>query len=84
MRDVLARIEQIFRDVLDDEALELSRETTPMNLPGWDSLAHVNVLFSVEEEFGVQFSTSEFKRLTTVGDLADALVTKGVTSEGDR
>jgi acyl carrier protein len=84
MTDVLARIAEIFRDVLDDEALELSRETTPMSLPGWDSLAHVNVLFSVEEEFGVQFSTSEFKRLTTVGDLADALVTKGVTSEEDR
>jgi acyl carrier protein len=84
MADVLARIEQIFRDVLDDEALELSRETAPVSLPAWDSLAHVNVLFSVEEEFGVHFSTSEFKRLTTVGDLADALATKGVTSKEDR
>jgi acyl carrier protein len=79
MTDVLERIQRVFRDVLDDESLELSRDTAPAGLPGWDSLAHVNTLFSVEEEFGVQFSTSEFNRMATVGDLADALAMKGVT-----
>jgi acyl carrier protein len=78
--ELLAEIEQIFRDVLGDEEFEISPETTPATLPGWDSLAHVNVLFSVEETFGVQFSTSEFGRLATVQDLADALVAKGAAA----
>jgi acyl carrier protein len=78
MSEVLASIEEIFRDVLDDESLVLSRATAPVDLPGWDSLAHVNVLFSIEETFGVQFSTTEFGNLKTIGDLADTLLAKGV------
>src|SRR5687768_4011809 len=75
--DVLAELQDIFRDVLDEPSLELSPDVAAIDLPGWDSLAHVNVLFSVEEAFGVQFSTAEFGNLVTVGDLAQALVAKG-------
>lgn len=76
MSDLLLKLEEVFRDVLDDESLEISRETAAVDLPGWDSLAHVNLLFSVEETFDVQFTTGEFGSLVTVGDLADALVAK--------
>jgi acyl carrier protein len=74
--DLLPTLEEVFRDVLDDESLEISRETAAVDLPGWDSLAHVNLLFSVEETFGVRFTTREFGSLMTVGELADALVAK--------
>ena len=76
---IIDELEGIFRDVLNDDRLSLTGATIPAELPGWDSLAQVNALFAVEERFGVQFSTREFQRIRTIGDLAQSLTAKGVT-----
>jgi acyl carrier protein len=73
------RLQDIFRDVLNDPALELTEGTTAAELPGWDSLAHINVLFAIEETFGVRFRTEEFARLESIGDLKRTLAAKGAT-----
>lgn len=75
---IIDELQDILRDVLDDDGLDLADDTIPAELPGWDSLAHVNTLFSVEERFGVQFSTNEFQRIRTIGDLRQSLAAKGV------
>jgi acyl carrier protein len=71
------RLQDIFRDVLNDPGLELTDGTTAAELPGWDSLAHINVLFAIEETFGVRFRTGEFGRLESIGDLKGMLAAKG-------
>jgi acyl carrier protein len=52
---------------LDD--WELDEQTTASQVPGWDSLSHVNVIVAVEKHFQVRFSNVEVLRLKTVGDL---------------
>jgi acyl carrier protein len=69
MADLLTRLEPVFRDVLDNSGLRLSRETNASNLEGWDSLAHVNLVFAIEQEFGVRFTLEELEHLKTVGDI---------------
>jgi acyl carrier protein len=54
------RLEEIARKVFDDDSLVLNDSTRAADVPGWDSLAHVNFVYSVEEEFGVQLSDDEF------------------------
>lgn len=76
---VHARLEQIFGDVLGEDALELTDETSAVDLPGWDSLAHINTMFSIEEAFGVQFAGDEFARLRSIGELKELLRAKGVS-----
>lgn len=76
MADLLARLEPVFRDVLDDPALRLSAETSASNLEGWDSLAHVNLVFAIEQEFGVRFTLQELEHLRTVGDIVDLVERK--------
>jgi acyl carrier protein len=71
------RLQEIFRDVLNEPRLELTDETTAVDLPGWDSLAHINTLFAIEETFGIRFLTGEFARLESIGDLKQALADKG-------
>lgn len=73
-------LQSILRDVLNDENVLLTGETVFTDLPGWDSLAHINTLFAIEERFDAQFSTREFSRLMTVGDVEEALKRKGVAS----
>jgi acyl carrier protein len=71
------RLQEIFRDVLNEPGLELTDDTTAVDLPGWDSLAHINTLFAIEETFGVRFLTGEFQRLESIGDLKRSLAAKG-------
>ena len=65
----LARIEEIVRDELDDEAISLTPQTKASDVEGWDSLAHVRIVIAVETAFGLRFDTSDIGALKSVGDL---------------
>lgn len=72
------RLETVFRNVFGDPAISLTDDTTADDIPQWDSLQHVVLLFNVEQEFGVQFGGQEVGRLANVGDLKRLLKEKGV------
>lgn len=63
------RVLQVFREVLGDESLQLDDATTAADVPGWDSLAHINVMYSLEAEFGVQFTDEQLTSFQDVGEL---------------
>lgn len=67
------RLEQLFRELFNDDELILADELTAGDVPGWDSLANVNLMFSVEEEFGITFADSEFGEFSSIGDLRRAI-----------
>jgi acyl carrier protein len=71
------RLEQVFRTVFNDDALVLTDETTAADVPGWDSLQHINLMFGLEEEFGMQFIGNELAELENVGALKRVLATRG-------
>ena len=52
---------------LDD--FDLTDETIAPQVPGWDSLNHVNIILAVEHHFKVKFKSYEVLRLKNVGDL---------------
>lgn len=45
-------------------------------LQGWDSLSHIEVVFMVEEEWGVRFSEPEIAALRSLDDLVEAVRAK--------
>jgi acyl carrier protein len=63
------RVEAIVREVLAEDGAELADATPRSEVPGWDSLAHVNIMFALEEELGVRFGEDELAGVTTFGDL---------------
>jgi acyl carrier protein len=69
----LERINDVFRNVFEDDELTIDRHTTAADVDGWDSLAHVTLLINVEKEFGVKFSSADVARLKSVGDLEDLI-----------
>jgi acyl carrier protein len=71
--DPLERLNQVFRDVFDDDELHIVRETTAKDVEGWDSLMHVTLLVNVEKVFGVKFSSSEVASLKNAGELIDLI-----------
>jgi acyl carrier protein len=72
------RLEDVFRQVLDDDDIELGDQTTAADVEGWDSLAHITLMFSIENEFGVQFNAEEFGQIENIGELKRSLELRGV------
>lgn len=74
--DFEPRLTEVFRDVLQDPSLQLSDQLAVGDHPGWDSLGHVNLLVSLEDVFGVRFSTAEMGKLRSVADIRGALLAR--------
>lgn len=73
---VLADLQPIFQEVLDQPGLKIARQSSALNTPGWDSLAHISLIESVEDHFRVRFALGELEELKEVGDLVDLILTK--------
>ena len=76
MNVIHERLEEIARKIFDDDSLVLTDSTRAADVPGWDSLAHVNFVYTVEEAFGVQFSEAEFVGFGDIGALKRILFEK--------
>jgi acyl carrier protein len=66
---IYVRLAQIFEDVFDDESIHVTPELSAKDVDGWDSLAHIRMILTVEKAFKIKFSTSEIGKLENVGDL---------------
>ena len=59
----------IFRDVFEDDLIQLTPQLTADEVDGWDSLNHIRLMLAVQKKFGVKFSAAEVGKLGNVGDL---------------
>jgi acyl carrier protein len=71
---VLAELQPIFREALDNPSLTVTRSSSGQNTPNWDSLAHIGIIEMVERRFKVRFGLGEVQDLKTVGDLVDLTI----------
>ena len=62
-------LKSVILKVLKLEDCEITDTTLSAEVPGWDSLSHVNVVSAVEKHFQVRFKSVEVLRLANVGDL---------------
>ena len=74
--DILARIQEIFREELEVEDLVLTDETTADDVEEWDSLSHVQLVVALEKGFGIKFTSREILSWDNVGDLVDCIAGK--------
>lgn len=76
--EVIAKLEQVFRDIFDEEELTINNETTAEDIEDWDSLAHINLVVSIEKEFDVKFALGELQALRNVGGMVDLVIRKSI------
>jgi acyl carrier protein len=69
-------LQGIFREVFDDDTIEIAPETTANDVDGWDSLSHVNLVLAVEAKFKIRFTQRELLTFRNVGDLHNAIAAK--------
>ena len=70
---IVSQAQVIFREVLDSPDLVLTDELTASRVEGWDSLNHVTLVMTLEEQFRVKFTTREVMGWRNVGQMLDCL-----------
>jgi len=73
MSDTLSRLQPIFRDVFDDPTLDILPGSDSSTVLGWDSLAHINLVSAIEQEFGIHFALGELEEMRNVGEMTDLI-----------
>jgi acyl carrier protein len=66
---ILDDLTQLFRDIFVDDEIAPTPQTTAADVPGWDSVKHIEIVIAIEEKYGFRFSSREVDGLRSVGDL---------------
>lgn len=74
--ELFNRLNEVFRDVFDDESITVNDSTTADDIEDWDSLEHINLLAAVEQEFGMKFNMGEVVSMKNVGEMADIITAR--------
>jgi acyl carrier protein len=80
MNDLQDRLQEVFREVFDDEEITINPHTSATDIENWDSLMHVTLIVNVEKAFAVRFTSAEVANLKDVGELLALMVEKKANS----
>lgn len=69
----------VVASVLEIDPGEITDDANQETLPSWTSLRHLQLIVALEEVYGLSFVYREIRRLTSVGQLRELLVSRGVT-----
>ena len=71
------RVFQIMSDVFAVPADSLNEDSSIDTIESWDSLQHMNLIFALEEEYGITLDDSVVAELTSVKHILEALKEAG-------
>ena len=76
MNEIYERLNDIFRDVFDDDSICVSPATTAADIEDWDSLSHITLMAAVEDEFRMKFSMKEVVEMKNVGEMVTIIAAR--------
>ncbi len=71
---ILERVQEICRDVFDNEELIITEQTVASDVDGWDSLNHLSLINEIELSFEIKMTMGEIQNLKNVGELVNAIM----------
>ena len=72
--EVLERVTMVIRDVFDDEEILVTDATVASDVEGWDSLMHITLIGTVEDEFDIKFAMKDVVGMENVGQMVDLIM----------
>lgn len=74
--EIIQQVNDIFKDVLDNDDIKLTEDTTANDVDEWDSLNHIQLIVAIEKHFKVRFTTSEIYKWKNIGDMCNMIAFK--------
>lgn len=71
--NMMEELQEIFREIFDDDELVISREMTAEDIEEWDSLTHIQLIVEIEKKYNIRFTTAEIKKAANVGEFIDII-----------
>jgi acyl carrier protein len=72
------RVAKVFSEVLGVAPNMITDATSPDNTPQWDSMAAMNLVVAIEDEFDIRLTTAEIISMRNVAIVKKVLTAKGV------
>jgi len=72
-KEILYTVQEIFREILDNEEILLSEETTANEVEEWDSLTHIQLIVAIEKMFKIKFNSREILSWKNVGEMVGSI-----------
>ena len=69
MQDVLARVQRAFSAAFDVQPASVTIDTVPADIRAWDSMGHVTLASSLEQEFGLTFDVDDLMEMENVREI---------------
>lgn len=76
MEEILSKLQDIYQDVLDNEDIELTLETTAEDIEEWDSLVHIQLITEISKVFNIKFTAKEIMSWDNIGGLISTIQSK--------
>lgn len=73
-KEVLAKVKEIIRDVFDNDDIVVMESTVADDVEGWDSLMHITLIGTIEDEFDIKFAMKDVIGMKNVGDMVDIIM----------
>lgn len=67
------RLKKVMSNTFGIAVAQIPENASPDSIEKWDSLKHMQLILSLEEEFGVEFSDDEVVELLSYDKILDAL-----------
>jgi acyl carrier protein len=67
--EILDKLTMILRDLLSDDSIALTMETTRGMVPNWDSFSYITFIATAEMQLGIRFKVADVESFSAVGDV---------------
>jgi acyl carrier protein len=72
--EILTQLNDVFVEVLDDEAVKINIKTSMDSLEDWDSLTHVQLILSIEKKFNVHFTSTAIQECKSIEKIINYII----------
>lgn len=73
---IINTIQEIVRDIVDNDEIVLNEKMTAADIEGWTSLSQAQILSAIEQKLGIRFSLKEIIEMKSIGQIVEAVASK--------
>jgi len=75
-KEIMEKLQEVFREVFDNDEIVISETTVAEDIEEWDSLAHIQLATRIQEVFNITLGGKEIMSWEDVGEMVDAIQKK--------
>jgi len=76
MNELLSKVQSAFESAFHIDPRTITLETSPDNVPAWDSMGHVTLASSLEKTFGLTFDVDDLMEMENVERICQVVQSK--------